>query len=135
MEQWEIEEKYQELLHDFYFERLKFCGCGRPDFTLEFIKKFLNVIQERTDEYDKPDYNHRKVWDKYHEKLKEVFEFKNHEDNELSEVQDGIVQFVMYHLDNIGILEHGSGISGAWLTKYGIQILEALNYFDDLDIF
>lgn len=131
MEQWEIEARNTVKLKDFYYNKLDFCGCGRPDCTLEFIKKLLNIIKQKTDRRSEPNYNCDESWDKHQNNLIETFEFKA--EKELSDIQDGIVQFVMYYLDRIGVLEHGGGIGGAWLSDYGKELLEILNYFDDLE--
>jgi hypothetical protein len=137
MEQWETEQQIQEILHNFYFENLKFCGCGNPYLTLEFIKMLLNAIQQKEDNYNKEDFdrNRHKYYEEHQRNLISIFEFKDNstDDQYFSDIQDGIVQFVLYYLDEVGVIEHGSSIGGAWLTKYGKEILKALNKCENLE--
>lgn len=120
MDQFELGEKLREI----YFEKLKFCGCGRPQDTMLFIKDFLNVI------YDK--FESKLNYDEYQNRLKEVFQFQNIE-NHFTDTQYGIFQFVAYYLDEIGIIEHGGGIGGAWLSDVGKQLRDLLNNVEDFE--
>lgn len=120
MDQYELGEK----LRDFYYNRLKFCGCGRPQDTMEFIRGFLNSI------YDK--FSKELSYYEQQDNLKHVFEFEN-KDKELTNTQYGVYQFIANYLDEIGILEHGGSIGGAWLSSEGKQLRDWLNSVEDYE--
>lgn len=42
-------------------------------------------------------------------------------------VKTGASMLMLYFLDKTEIIEHGSSVGGAWLTKKGEGLLEALN--------
>jgi len=124
-------------IKDFYFEKLEFCGCGNPEATLIFIRNLLNIRKERSDTYSSllPEYIQ---WRKDSElNLINVFEFKDNPDKpgELTEIQDSIIQYMLYHLNSLGIFEHGSSINSCWLTAYGYEILDILNKLGDIEDF
>lgn len=124
------------ILHNFYSEKLAFCDCGNPEYTLLFIKNILNTIKEKVTNWSNEDYNKEasRYYNMYLQDLISTFEFNN-SSSSLTNSQKGIVQFVLYHLDNVGVLEHGSGIDAAWLSEYGHQILNILNKIDDFEEF
>ena len=133
MEQWELEEKRREFINEFYFEKLNFCGCGSPCEVLYVIKNLLNVIKARCDRWNLPDcktdYNLHK---------KEVTQCLNlkcdtSEAGEFS-INEGVIQCFLNVLNNCGVLEHGSGIGGSWLTDYGKQLLEYLNELNNEEL-
>ena len=115
-------------VHDFYFEKLKFCGCGRPEDTLLFIKNLLVIIDEKWKQEKTMD-NHHERYTMFQNKLREVFEFENkQEDNtHFSDTQEGIIQFVLYYLNEVDILEHGGSVGGSWLSEEGKNVLQILN--------
>jgi hypothetical protein len=137
MENWEIEQQRKELIYNFYYENLKFCGCGSPWTTLKFIKDFLNTIKQKTDNYKKKDYdkNSEKYYEEYQSNIRNIFEFQNKSENDnfFSDSQDGIIQFVLYYLNKIEILEHGGSVGGSWLTEHGEIVLKALNECDNIE--
>ena len=134
-----LTQKEGNILYEFYFNELKCCGCGCPENTLLFIKNLLNIIYEKTKRCDNKDYydRHYYYYDLYQKELREVFEFENKQENNnyFSNNQDGIIQFVLYYLDEVEVIEHGTSINGAWLTKKGEQILKILNKVEDWDNF
>lgn len=134
-----LTQKEGNILYEFYFNELKFCGCGCPENTLLFIKNLLNIIYEKTKRCDNKDYydRHYYYYDLYQKELREVFEFENKQENNnyFSNNQDGIIQFVLYYLDEVEVIEHGTSINGAWVTKKGEQILKILNKVEDWDNF
>ena len=113
------DEWYEEYLIDplmdyFSFEVMDMCGCGRPENTNEMIRKILNIRNEWSE--DKLKYED--VVKRYGQDLKIDTE---------NEIHYGLLQFVLYMLDSHGILEHGSSVSGSWLTKEGKMYLTVLN--------
>lgn len=137
MEQWELEEQRRNFINDFYFEKLNFCGCGSPSDTLYVIKNLLNVIKIRTDRWDLPDYNKNRheYYNLYKKEITDCFNLKdyNTNNNEYS-INESVIQCFLNVLNNCDVLEHGGGIGGSWLTKYGKQLLEYLNELSDEEL-
>ena len=113
-EDW-YEESLIEPLMDYYmFEELGLCGCGVPEGTYEAIRLYLQI---------------RKNW--YEDKIEYVEVNRRYltdlHIDDADELQSGILQFMMYVLDDIGFTDHGSSIGGCWLTDDGERLLTVLN--------
>lgn len=106
-----MEDKVYEVLN-----KLNCCGCGSPQLTLNVIKEILNIRSSCED------YNLRL------KKIAELFGVTEMNDNLY-----GLYQYLLYQLDEIEILEHGSSVCGAWLTDYGKELLKQLNEFKEED--
>lgn len=114
-EEYEIEDIVEDCLKEFHYEDLGLCGCGCPEETYEVIRKILNI--QSSDE-------------KWETKQKQFSELCNVDmDNEN---YSGLIQFVLYILDDKGFLEHGSSISSAWLTEKGKIYLDLLNMWNEI---
>lgn len=68
----------------------------------------------------------------------EVYKLIHYIMKEISE--DGVLtdqtayyDFVIYQLNNMEFLEHGSSIYGSWITKKGEKLIEALNEMEKYD--
>jgi hypothetical protein len=72
------------------------CGCGQPWKACEFL---LDALEHM------PAYDHVNWWD---------------------DIPTGMRMFVLYTMDNMGLTEHGGGITGCWLTKTGEEVRDAL---------
>lgn len=78
---------------------LRFCGCGNPDDAYNLVRDLLSLA---------PFFDHR------------------------TEVQErigggpGVEDLVLYSLDGAGLLEHGTGIGGSWLTAKGRHYLSLM---------
>lgn len=110
IEDWDINNIIEECMNEFIFEDLHLCGCGSPESTTKVIKMILTAQNQK----------------EYKDKQKmfnSICEINIDENNNY----DGLIQFVLYILDSHGFLEHGSSISGAWLTEKGKLFLELLN--------
>jgi hypothetical protein len=83
-------------LRQFFDEQ--FCGCGSPD---QAAAAFLRLLELH------PLYNHGAEFERWI-------------------ADDGIACLLLYHLDTLGLTEHGSSISEAWLTEKGTAFREAL---------
>lgn len=94
-----------EIVNDFWFEKLSFCGCGDPYSQLRLIKGVLNV----------------------------VYNFHENKDNDfnLNGIDKTMFEFIMYTLDTVEVIEHGSVITYGWLTEYGEKLRNALNELTD----
>ena len=109
------EEYLIEPLMDYYmFERLALCKCGIPEETYEVIRLYLQIRKDWCT--DKIEYNgvvHRYLTDLHID--------------DADELQSGILQFMMYILDDKGFTTHGGSIGGCWLTDDGERLLTVLN--------
>lgn len=137
MEQWELEQKRDEFIKDFYYEKLNFCGCGSPSDTLYVIRNVLNVIKLREDRWDSEDYYIRQheYYELHKKEIKESLNLK--EEKVIGDkfyLNEGVVQIVLNVLDCCGVLEHGGSIGGSWLTNYGKELLEYLNALSNEDL-
>mgnify|MGYP007020505909 CR=1 FL=1 len=47
--------------------------------------------------------------------------------DEHSQVQHGVLQFMMYVLDKEGYTDHGGSVGGCWLTKKGEMFMDVLD--------
>lgn len=95
----------------FYYEKLNWCGCGDPDMAKTVIRDYLEVVKAKFD--SKVDF-------------KEKFGVISVYDNRL-------LLCLAYALDAAGFTEHGSSISGAWLTNEGKMFLWLLEQNKDID--
>jgi hypothetical protein len=115
-EEYEIEDIVEDCLKEFHYEDLGLCGCGSPEETYEVIRKILNIQSSDKD---------------WRTKQREFSEICNADMN--NENYNGLIQFVLYVLDNKGFLEHGSSISGSWLTEKGKIYLDLLNVLSEIN--
>lgn len=104
----------EECMSFFNHEKINMCGCGIPENTYEVIRKLLTIRKEWQDNKLEYKYIEKRYANDLHLNM-------NNEDNY------GMWQFMMYMLNEVGILEHGSGIGGSWLTKEGEMYLYVLN--------
>lgn len=135
MEEWELEEKRTEFINDFYYDKLKFCGCGSPSDTLYVIKKVLNVIDVKIKRCEESKFWDSNNYDLYRNDITECLNLKDEtiEDAQLS-INEGVIQTFLYLLDSVGVLEHGGSVGGAWLSEYGETLLEHLNKLSDEEL-
>jgi hypothetical protein len=82
-----------------------YCGCGAP---WEAAAALLRLLRLH------PLYEHRTEFDAWIR-------------------DDGVQYWLLYHLDHLGLTEHGTNVNGAWLTKKGEQVRDALGAIDDLE--
>ena len=105
---------YYETAKDFIQTKiLGFCGCGRPEDNLEYIRDGLahiNAPRSKNMTHEQ----HSEWFKKWVKRGHEIF------GNELSRY------FFFYWCDKEGLTEHGSSIPG-WLTPKGEELLEDLN--------
>ena len=108
-------EPYANQVQRFYFEELKWCGCGNPEEALGFMRDVLGIMKARSDE----------------NKLGEPYNGSAHErrTKELDALLgDGPLGLsYRYMLDALGLTEHGGSVYGSWLTDKGKDILALLS--------
>ena len=113
----------QETLHDFYYNGLGWCGCGNPTGVMEFMRDVLRKIKHRSDENN----GSNDTWKIRTEELDEMLGDKD---------RPMLALTYLYLLDALGLLEHGSNISGCWLSEKGEDFLalleEGIEGFDEI---
>lgn len=93
---------YEELLIEecenfFYYEKLNWCGCGDPDRAKKVVRDYLEVVNDKFD-------SNTDFYEKFG--VKYVYD-------------DKLLLCLAYTLDAAGFTDHGTSISGAWLTNEG----------------
>lgn len=116
IEDYEIENIIEDCMNEFTYEDLKLCGCGSPEKTWEIIR--LILIAQNQDK-----------WEDKKNKFSDICNV-NIEDNDN---YNGLIQFVLYVLDDHEFLEHSSSIGGAWLTEKDKLFLDLLNMRNEID--
>lgn len=113
-EKWYEESLIDPLMDEFWYHDLGLCGCNCPEDTKEAIRKYLHI---RKDFHDK-ELTYEGVVRRYRTDLGI---------DEHSQVQHGVLQFMMYVLDKEGYTEHGGSVGGCWLTKKGEIFMDVLD--------
>jgi hypothetical protein len=126
----------KEFLNDFYYKKLKFCGCGCPSDTLFIVRNMLNVVKIRGDRWrdSKCKLTNQEVYEEYKKGIKEALNLKEEDDSVIYSINEGIIESFYNVLTNVDVLEHGSSIGGSWLTDYGKELLVHLNSLSDDDL-
>ena len=110
-----------------YYDVFNFCGCGLPDSMKEFICKCLNLFNRSNRFYR--DGEEPKMFNT--EQVQETFGFDIYnvelDENGSPGTQWMTMYFIMYQFDALGLSEHGTSITGAWLSKKGITVRRILN--------
>ena len=111
-EVWYEESLIDSLMDFFSYEIVGMCGCGCPGDSCEVIRQILNIRNDANNlEYEQIQQRYK---DDLHLDTKDLLQY-------------GTLQFVLYMLDECGLLEHGSSINGCWLTDLGKMYLTVLN--------
>lgn len=117
------EELIKECEDFFYYEKLKWCGCGNPEKAKKVIRDFLNILY--TDSKDKEnDWMTRCKNQEF--MIENRFDVRSIYGNEL-------LLCLAYTLDAAEFTEHGSSIGGAWITEEGKMFLWLLEQNEELD--
>lgn len=89
------------------WEKLGICGCGDPEAVIDLIKRILECFR-----------------DEDHHKIAEILEAKH----------DGVFWFVLYQLDNAGLIDHGVNVRSGFITDKGKEFLAIISHPNfDLD--
>jgi len=108
----------EDVLKQFYYEELNFCGCGNPEDIMQLIKDLLNQISHKWD--------NEKTYEERQEEIIKIFNFNG-------KVNHAVYDFILNYLDIVGLLEHGGSIGGSWLTERGKVILKLMNQVDGFE--
>lgn len=97
----EGEELLEECSDFFKYEILGFCGCGMNSLCVESVVNYLSIV---------------KVQCELNFKTEKLYQEKFGINDVYS---NGLILYMAYDLDDRELTEHGSNISGAWLTTLG----------------
>lgn len=115
-----------QVLSDFYYNQLGFCGCGNPEDVLLFIKNVLKAIDGR---------HKTKTDEQFREDISKALSLGTSDVYNMDNNRYGLFLFVLQVLDGRRVLTHGGSIGGAWIDDYGKTLLEAFEVVgDDLEI-
>ena len=81
---------------------LKGCGCGRPQDNLKFIYDLLVIYKNF---HESPHLDFKKKWEEYRNALQ----------SHITDNWKQVAQFILYILDDLKIMEHGSSVPG-WIS-------------------
>lgn len=107
----------EQLVHDYYYDTLKWCGCGNPDEALGFLRDVLKLLKVRSHES-------REGLDTWAQRTAELNKLLAAEDHYLLGLS------YMYLLDSLGLTEHGGNVCGCWLDEKGYELLDLLERTD-----
>lgn len=113
-EEWCKDFIIDRLIPYYMYDCLGLCGCGIPEETFEVIRKYLHIKQDKGN--DLIDYYGQ--IERYKRDLEIQYD---------SSIQYGMLQFLMYILDDKGFTAHGSSIGSCWLTEDGERLLTVLD--------
>lgn len=108
-------------LYDFYFNDLKWCGCGDPTSAMEFMRDVLAAIQFRSQYY-----RANEAPSPLSEESRAYYEAANTPLVALLPDNSQLGLAYQYVLDAHELTEHGGNVCGAWLTTKGTDVLESL---------
>lgn len=108
----------REAIRTFYYESLKWCGCGDPEGVMRFMRDVLDAIRWNFEE------GRGKPYEEWQAKIRPL----------LGEIGSPVCQTYFYVLDAAGLTEHGGGlVNGGWLTDEGHELLTALKEAADTE--
>jgi hypothetical protein len=114
----EDQSEYPNEVQALYYGKLKWCGCGRPEAVLAFLRDVLQAISDfHTAEWGTPE-----------------LEAALAREMSLLPSDNPLALGFRYMLDALGLTEHGGSIFGAWLTEEGRYTLSILTACEDFDV-
>lgn len=109
------EECYYEDAESFISNSvLGFCGCGKPEDAIEYVRNALQIV----DDLEKLVWKKMMTYEAWEERKKALF------------TNEGAEYFMWYFLDNKELTDHGSSVPG-WLTEKGVELLADLTELID----
>jgi hypothetical protein len=105
--------RYEDAEQFLQCDILGFCGCGMPEKNLRYMRDCLRHIATLRIVNEKEKTDWESAW-------KEWMEAGN-------KLMGNAEYFTRYVLDHRGFTEHGVGITSAWLTEQGEQLLADLD--------
>jgi hypothetical protein len=115
------ETNYPNEIQRFYYDDLKWCGCGNPDEALGFMRDVLEVMNLRSNENGAESHSVAHEESAWMRRTRELYAM----------LGDGMLGLsYLYVLDAHGLTEHGGSIGGSWLTHKGERVLALLKSRD-----
>lgn len=105
----DMEMVFDYIFNAFYYEVLKFCGCGCPPAIMTFLLDVLECFV-----------NDGIATDFFGSKGEQIFNDKFHDPDPV------FMEFMVKYLDSLGLCEHGTSWHGSWLTSKGKTYRELL---------
>jgi len=113
------ETEYPNPVQRFWYEKLRWCGCGNPEDALAFMRDIMQVMKDGSDgnrsELGVP--YEQSAWAKRAKQLEEM-------------LPGPLGLSYLYMLDHLGLTEHGGSVGGSWLSEEGEKALELLKAGD-----
>lgn len=114
----------EDTVDFFSYEVIGLCECGCINTTIKSIRNYLSILNDWSNDIK----NSKCLW-----KDNSPISNRKHKMKELFGVEDScddpLVQYLAYTIDTIGLSEHGSSISGAWITDLGRMCLYVFNLY------
>lgn len=108
-------EVYGDTHTDRLVEWFGLCGCGEPETALLLARDILGLFERTTQKGDLD------AWRRANEEV----------DRRLChDTEPGLYYSYLNWLDGLGVIEHGGGIGGSWLTPEGERILAVLRAWE-----
>lgn len=99
------------------------CGCGDPNSVIKkYFIPFLKAIKKKTDEVRSSSFeeNMNKVTRETFEDFSNILKGEEVNVTSFKVVKDQTLEYlVLYFLDERGLIEHGTSITGSWITPKG----------------
>jgi len=111
-------EELQNYLTTDLPQGLGFCGCGSRREASEAVRKVLDAYDRKTHPWPKESPSDDASWKAWHAEREKL------EEQALPPGAWG--QIALYWLTSCGLLEHGGGVGGSWLTPKGEAVLAAI---------
>lgn len=118
---------FNECEDFFYYEKLKWCGCGDPELVKKAILKYLTIRNNWSELCDKDDIPFQEMYRQIQDEYAKYFGVQN-------EYEEPLLLALAYTLDATGFTEHGSSISGCWMTDEGRMFLFILQNNPDISL-
>lgn len=84
--------------------KLGICGCGNPEDSYKAVHELLSLIRERK---ENPDFTRYEKWSTL--------------------LDNPYALTVLYMLNALEFLEHGTSVYGSWITSEGHKLIDALD--------
>jgi hypothetical protein len=122
--------------------QLHFCGCGRPDEVLRFVRDVLLAHYRITwaarnhNPLNLPD-SQKPEYDQARKEFDALLRHPPEADGKLAKdhVDYALYYMTLYTLDAAGMTEHGGSVSGGWLSYLGEHLLENMLKLTDEQLY
>ena len=120
-------EPYANQVQRFYFEELKWCGCGNPADALAFMRDALEAL------WNKSEAGQAATHGEIINGTNPAYEAASAREKELLPLDCPLALSYRYMLCAHDLTEHGGSVYGSWLTDKGNAVLAMLSSAGDLE--